>query len=300
MLRLSRIVEPDDTLWNRKPTYLGTYRRTEYNQPAKDTHDNARLWTTIQELAARSQVPWEGALVCGGIKNFRPATGPPGTLWLLVWPWKKPTAVQTYELKSHWTVRLDGITPDWEDSAFVGVYSTQEYSEGWAQKEASQPKVDTRDALPSIKEESRKPSDPINAFERGVWLPDEPKPSPNDWVPILDPIPEGTDEDSSESFRSLEELPDNEELLADYMVNEQSGGSSASNSRPQKVLWVSRGPEVFITEDPSKDSDSRRNNQVLTKAEEQQFSDLVSEAKLKGLDNYCAHRAIQGVMAKGH
>ena len=66
-------------------------------------------------------------MVGGGLRSFPPATGAPGSIWLLAWPWARPTAVQTFELRSHWVVKLEEITPDWADSAFVGVYSTQEF-----------------------------------------------------------------------------------------------------------------------------------------------------------------------------
>ena len=124
---------------------------------------------------------------------------------------------------------VEEITPDWEDSAFVGIYSTQEYLGGQLPKEkGSQPKADARSYLPPIKEEGgRKPSDPINAHERGDWLPEDPRSSPNDWTPALDSIPEESEEADSDSFHSAQSVADNEDL---YLV--QSRGSPPSTPMP--------------------------------------------------------------------
>ena len=279
---------------------MGVFRRETHNVPAKETKSHPKLWTQIQELALRSHTACEGAVVGGGIRSFPPATGTPGTLWLLVWLWGRPTTVETYELRSHWTVKLEELTPDWQDSAFIGIYSTEEYLGSQASKDGAQ-KIDARaKSLPPIKEEAdgRNPADPINAHERGVWCPDEPRPSPNDWIPSLDVIPEGEDEET-DSFKSARSVADNEELYAAYMVQEQAGGSSSSSAGPNVVLWMSRGSEVFVANDLSKNAENRRNNQVLTKEEESSFFPMVQEAKLKELDNYCAHSAVEAVLAKG-
>lgn len=184
----------------------------------------------------------EGALVGGGIRSFPPATGAPGTLWLLVGLWGRPTTVEAYELRSHWTVKLEELTPDWQDSAFIGIYSTGEYLGSQALK-GSAPKVDARakSLAPVWEEEAdRNPADPISAHERGIWCPDEPRPGPNDWVPSLDVVPEVEDEDT-DSSKPARSVADNEELSAAYMVPGQAGGPSSSSAGPNVVLWMPRG-----------------------------------------------------------
>lgn len=207
-----------------------------------------KLWTHIQELALKRRVACDGAVVGGGVKSSPPATGTPGTLWLLTWLWGRPTTAQTYELRSHCVVKLEELTDDWADTAVVGIYCTEEYPDSRPPKGAKGPgpQVDARaKSLPPIEEEKvdRGPSDPINAHERGAWCPEEPRPSPTDWVPTLESIPEGTEEDS-DSFHPARSVAGNEELYADYMVRGQAGGSSSSSSRPDQVLWLSRGSET--------------------------------------------------------
>ena len=66
-----------------------------------------------------------------------------------------------------------------------------------------------------------------------------------------------------------------------------------------RVLWYSRGSEVFIAAKAPQQRAARRNNQVLSKEEELEFLPEVAEAKKKEIENYCDHRAIEAVLAKG-
>jgi hypothetical protein len=89
--------------------------------------------------------------------------------------------------------------------------------------------------------------------------------------------------------------------------NFQAGGSSSSSSGtgPQsarKVLWFSRGAEVFLTAGGKKlpsDPSAFKNNQILTKEDIVTYYESVDEAKLKEVENYCVHRAFESIRKEG-
>ena len=193
MFRISKEIEDSYELWGRRPTVLGTLRRGGYNIQAKATKDYPTLWGNILELAVRSGHPCEGAVVGGGAKGFQPVTNEPGILWLVVWPYRRPSALQTMELHSHWGVNMEKfVGPDWEDTAFFGIYSTLERLEfeGEDEKKAA-PKVRTapKGGLPTIPEYDSKAwaksAEPLNRHEKGEWMPEELVKDPYEWTPIL-------------------------------------------------------------------------------------------------------------------
>ena len=104
MFRISRKIEDAYELWGRYPTILGTLRRQGHNVKAKRTAEYPRLRSDILELSIRSRRPCEGAVVGGGARGFPAVTSEPGVLWLVMWPYKRPSALQTRELRSHWGI----------------------------------------------------------------------------------------------------------------------------------------------------------------------------------------------------
>ena len=177
MLRIAKEID-DSELWGRTPTILGTLRRGGYNVVAKKTKDHPRLWSNLLELALRARRPCEGAIVGGGTRGFPAVTGEPGVLWLVFWPYRRPTALRTYELRSHWGVSMEKLAgPEWEDTAFFGIYSTLERLEETGDDDVVGKRSPTGN-LPKIPEEQYqelgKHGNPRSRHEQGEWLPEEP------------------------------------------------------------------------------------------------------------------------------
>ena len=60
-----------------------------------------------------------------GTRGFPAVTRDPGILWLVFWPCRRPVALRTIELRSHWGVNMETLVGvDWTDTAFFGANPT--------------------------------------------------------------------------------------------------------------------------------------------------------------------------------
>ena len=315
-LIFSIIREIDATyeLWGRVPTILGTLRRGGYRHQAKANAWYPRLWQNLVRLALKSQRPCEGAIVGGGCSGFHQPTSDPGVLWLWYWPAYRPSNAECVELRSHWGVSIEKLVgPGWEDWGFFGIYATLglEDAEDPEQKPVSRgpprlSRVEQTAPLPAIREEedhgaAADEAAPRTAHEHGDWDPEERSADPFEFTPILDPIPEGSDESgspSSGSFHTPEEEEPQPELLVGTSPSAPSQGPRSTNNGAQRVLWASRGSSVFAARLPA-DRTLKRNNQVLSAEEINEHVEEAWAAKGKEVGNFVVHRAIQAMQETG-
>ena len=118
-------------------------------------------------------------------------------------------------------------------------------------------------------------------------MPEDPRDDPYDWAPTLDPIVEGSEESglsggsyqtAVEEFNTTWAQTESVHPEWEYRHPAKTGSSKpVVESQSIRVLWMSRGSPVFMTAKKTAPENraTRRNNQILSKDEEQDFGQEV-------------------------
>ena len=93
---------------------------------------------------------------------------------MVMWPYRRPVALRTLELRSHWGVSMEKLAaPDWEDACFPGVYATLEKLGELGEDEADRMVTGQLPTIPEGQTQAFQDQSAPNR-ERGTCPPGEP------------------------------------------------------------------------------------------------------------------------------